>query len=208
MDWLNVAWLAMYWIPLTIALVFGILLGWLLTRPSINRKRAEYESHVDHLQAQIRQRDQELAAANAVRRELETVQAKNHELANTVEERNQEIADLNEQVAQLQNVATQLAENQRALESATAENARVKAELEAAQAAAKQLKADLYSANADLETARTMAAERAELSQRTQHALAEADQQLSALRNQLDETVRVLTTAQTSVDSLHTALVQ
>jgi chromosome segregation protein len=127
MDWLNLAWVTTYWLPLLIALVLGFLLGWLFTGMPAGRKNSAYEAQIADLESRARKSERELAdvrkQADQVKGSLATNESKLNDVSGKltsaeanlqrvgderaafeadVVARNMEVADLKMQLALLQ----------------------------------------------------------------------------------------------------------
>ncbi|MFN8469472.1 MAG: effector-associated domain EAD1-containing protein [Caldilineaceae bacterium] len=81
MDWLNMQWLSTYWVPLTVMLVFGFLLGWLLTGISPRRRVMELQAQVADLESRSRKSERDLTD---VRKQVDTLKNSLHTTENTL----------------------------------------------------------------------------------------------------------------------------
>jgi len=107
MDWMNMQWVTMYWMPLAIAVVVGFILGWLLTGLSPRRRNAEYEAQIADMQSKSRRTERDLSDA---RKQIDTLK---NEVARIGNERD----DLRKQLSGAQDEAKATAEQREALDA-------------------------------------------------------------------------------------------
>ena len=118
-SFLTTAYLTANWIPLMIALVMGIILGWLLTGIAPRRKNKRYESQLADLAAKAKVNDRDLVAARkeigALKTEADATDGK--------------LRGMQSQLANAQEEGQQLGADKAALEANLTESERVNAGL-------------------------------------------------------------------------------
>ncbi len=230
MDWLSMAWISTYWMPLLIALVLGFILGWLLTGLSPRRKNAAYEAQIADMESRSRKTDRELADARkqadtlkgsvassestltdvrgkltAAQAELQQASEERSSFEADVQSRNIEVADLKMQLALLQDQF----DKSKGSGAATADSLReeldaLRSEIDARTEENKQLSSDRDGVYAELASVRTRTDDALQSLSSKDAALNESYQRIVNLQRVLEERDVALAALQAEASTLRT----
>lgn len=220
MEWMNAQWITTNWVPLLLAVMVGLILGWLLIGLPARRRNAELEERIAEHQSKNRRTERELMDARReienLSREMNRVVAERNEsrkrLSSVQEElgasvahvespqadlqsRNIEVADLKMQLAMLQD------QIDRTQNSTVNELEELRSRYEAAVRENKQLREALDAAQSRLSTLEAEAGIAAENERAREAALSEAYQRALNLQNLLEESERARAALQAELDS-------
>lgn len=220
MEWMNIQWVAANWMPLLLAVVVGLILGWLLTGVPAGRRNAELEERIAEQQSKNRRTERELMDArreietlnrevsritverdelskrlNAAQEELEKSAARIESLQIDLQARSIEAADLKMQLAMLQD------QIERTQSSTTGELEELRGRYEAAVRENKQLHEALDAAQSRLSALEAEVGISAENERAREAALNEAYQRVLNLQSLLEESERSRAALQAELDS-------
>jgi chromosome segregation ATPase len=230
MDWLSLAWITTYWLPLLIALLLGFLLGWLLTGLPARRKNSAYEAQIADLESRARKSERELAdarkqadqfkgslatsesALNETRGKLTSIEANLQRVGDErsafeadVVARNMEVADLKMQLALLQDQFDKTRSN------IAADAEALRSGLEVRMSEVSTLSSELDTAvaerdqlRAELETMRGASAQVAQSLASKDAALNESYQRVVNIQRVLEDRDATLAAAQAELTALRT----
>jgi chromosome segregation ATPase len=230
MDWLSLAWITTYWLPLLIALLLGFLLGWLLTGLPAGRKNSAYEAQIADLESRARKSERELAdarkqadqfkgslatsesALNETRGKLTSIEANLQRVGDErsafeadVVARNMEVADLKMQLALLQDQFDKTRSN------IAADAEALRSGLEVRMSEVSTLSSELDTAvaerdqlRAELETMRGASAQVAQSLASKDAALNESYQRVVNIQRVLEDRDATLAAAQAELTALRT----
>jgi chromosome segregation ATPase len=230
MDWLSLAWITTYWLPLLIALLLGFLLGWLLTGLPVRRKNSAYEAQIADLESRARKSERELAdarkqadqfkgslatsesALNETRGKLTSIEANLQRVGDErsafeadVVARNMEVADLKMQLALLQDQFDKTRSN------IAADAEALRSGLEVRMSEVSTLSSELDTAvaerdqlRAELETMRGASAQVAQSLASKDAALNESYQRVVNIQRVLEDRDATLAAAQAELTALRT----
>ena len=108
MDLLNqwIAWLSVdgNWIPVVVAGVIGLILGWLFTRIPARRRAKEYEAQISELNSAARNNKRKLDQAESessdLTRQLNNVKSDYDKSSADLDTANQQISELGDEIAE------------------------------------------------------------------------------------------------------------
>lgn len=220
MEWMNAQWITTNWVPLLLAVVVGLILGWLLIGLPARRRNAELEERIAEHQSKNRRTERELmdarreienlsremnrvaAERDELRKRLSSVQeelgasvARVESLQADLQSRNIEVADLKMQLAMLQD------QIDRTQNSTVNELEELRSRYEAAVRENKQLREALDATQSRLSTLEAEAGVAAENERAREAALSEAYQRALNLQNLLEESERARAALQAELDS-------
>lgn len=220
MEWMNAQWITTNWVPLLLAVMVGLILGWLLIGLPARRRNAELEERIAEHQSKNRRTERELMDAHReienLSREMNRVVAERDELRkrlSSVQEelgasvarvespqadlqsRNIAVADLKMQLAMLQD------QIDRTQNSTVNESEELRSRYEAAVRENKQLREALDATQSRLSTLEAEAGVAAENERAREAALSEAYQRALNLQNLLEESERARAALQAELDS-------
>lgn len=220
MEWMNAQWITTNWVPLLLAVMVGLILGWLLIGLPARRRNAKLEERIAEHQSKNRRTERELMDARReienLSREMNRVAVERDELRkrlSSVQEelgasvarvespqadlqsRNIEVADLKMQLAMLQD------QIDRTQNSTVNELEELRSRYEAAVRENKQLREALDATQSRLSTLEAEAGVAAENERAREAALSEAYQRALNLQNLLEESERARAALQAELDS-------
>ncbi|MCS6824977.1 MAG: hypothetical protein NZ553_00030 [Caldilinea sp.] len=220
MDWMNLQWIIAYWMPLLIAVVVGLILGWLLIGLPAQRRNAELEERLAEHQSKNRRTERELMDARreieTLNREMSSVAAERDELRKRLSAAQEEVkasaerieglqADLQSRSIEVADVKMQLAmlhdRLDRAQSNAAHELEELRAQYEATVLENKQLREALDAMQFKLSALEAEAGVSAENERAREAALNEAHQRAVNLQNLLEESERGRAELQAQLDS-------